>query len=33
MPATIMAWDRDYLYFGAEVHDNVNDVTRSRSRG
>ena len=21
-----MAWDETYLYFGAEVHDNVNDV-------
>jgi hypothetical protein len=22
-----IAWDRDYLYLGAEAHDNVNDVT------
>ena len=22
-----MAWDKRYLYLGAEVHDNVNDVT------
>lgn len=22
-----LAWDRRYLYFGAEVHDNVNDVS------
>jgi hypothetical protein len=22
-----MAWDNEYLYLGAEVHDNVNDVT------
>jgi hypothetical protein len=22
-----MGWDRDYLYFGAEVQDNVNDVS------
>jgi Carbohydrate family 9 binding domain-like len=21
-----LGWDQDYLYFGAEVHDNVNDV-------
>lgn len=22
-----MAWDNEYLYLGAEVHDNINDVT------
>lgn len=25
-----LAWDDKYLYFGAEVHDNVNDVLQDR---
>jgi hypothetical protein len=27
-----IAWDDKYLYFGAEVHDNVNDITDPQHR-